>query len=321
MNYIIRFFRLIKNNIGKISIGFFFIVIFLFVLFPFGDLSDFISSQVSSATNNKVYLQFNQMHINPLSPSLSLENVLVETDQIENLSIQNLTAIPSIMSLVTKKPGGQINADGIFSGNISAKLTPKSGGKDENPRSKLELSIDKVSLKEIKKSLHLSVPISGTLNLKSSADIDLTFSEQPDGDLNFQIQKFEMNSAMVTLPDLGGLNLPEIKFSSVQGKSKFQGGKYVIESVKLGSSSDDLSGTITGNLNLILQSRNGQIIPLVNSYTLSIDLFAKPAFKDRALFFLNFISQFQKEEIGGTRYKFKVATTNPMMPPQMSPLQ
>jgi type II secretion system protein N len=321
MNYIIRFFRFLKVHFGKITLGLFFTLIFIFILFPFTDLSDYISAQVSTLTNNKVYLQFNQLHINPLSTSVSIEDVLIETDKIEGLNIKNLTATPSIMALIARKPGGQINAEGLYSGNVNVKITPKSSGKDETQKSKLEVNIEKVVLKELRKSLNLSVPFTGLLNLKAQSDIDLAFTEQPDGDLSFQIQKFEMNSTMVNLPDIGGLNLPEIKLSSIQGKSKFQNGKYTIESLKLGAPTDDFSGVVSGDLTMVIQNMNGQMVPLINGYNLSIDLFAKPVFIEKASFFLNFISQFQKVEATGTRYKFKVTSTGPQMPPQMTALQ
>ncbi len=321
MNYLIRFFRLIKNHFGKILSVILFTFLFGLLLFPFSDLSDFISSQVLKLTNNQIYLQFNKLHLNPFTATVELDDVSLEMPEIDHLNIKKLMATPSIMALISKKPGGEITANGIMSGQLSIKLSPVSGDKSENQKSKIEAKLDQISLKELKQSLNLSFPISGVLSLNSTSQVDLSFTEQPDGDLSFQVQKFEMNSTMINLPDLGALNLPEIKFSSIQGKSKFQNGKYTIESLKLGTTTDDFSGTISGDLNMLIQNQNGKMTPVVSGYNLKINLLAKPTFKDRAGFFLNFISQFQKEEAEGTRYKFSLISENPQLPPRMTALQ
>ena len=325
MNYLILFFRFLKNNLGKICLTLLFCIIFVFTLFPFGDLSDFISSKVSTITGNQVYLQFDQLQINPLSASVSLDNVLLETKQLDNLTIKNLTAIPSILSFINKKPDGQIIADGILSGKATVKLnslpSSQSGKGPEIQKSNVQLALEKISLKDLKNTLNLSLPISGFLNLNSNSVIDFSFQEQPDGELNATIQKFELAAGSVNLSDLGSLNLPEIKFSSVELKTKFQSGKLVIETGKLGTSVDDLSGTIKGEINLFIQNVNGQMSPVINGYNLSVDLIAKPNFIERAGFFLSFIDRFKSIDAAGTRYKMKLISSGPGLPPQMSPLQ
>lgn len=322
MNYLIRFFRFIKNNFGKIFLTLLFFIVFTVVLFPLGDLSDFISSKVSTLTGNQIYLQFDKLHINPLSTSIGMENVLLETKTIENLTITNLTATPSVLALISKKPGGQLTAEGVLSGNAIIKVSPSTAkDKADNPKSNVEISLEKISLKDLRRTLSLSLPISGTLNMNAQALVDLAFTEQPDGDLTATIQKFELAGGNINLQDMGSLNLPEIKFSSVDLKSKFQAGKFVIDNMRLGTAADDLSGTLKGDLNLVIQNINGQMFPVVNGYNLSVDLIAKQSFKDRASFFLSFIDRFQSVDPSGTRYKFKLVSMSPGAPPQMTPLQ
>lgn len=322
MNYLIRFFRFIKNNFGKIFLTLLFFIVFIVMLFPLGDLSDFISSKVSTLTGNQVYLQFDKLHINPLSTSIGMENVLLETKTIENLTITNLTAKPSVLALISKKPGGQLTAEGVLSGNATIKVSPSAvKDKADNPKSNVEISLEKISLKDLRRTLSLSLPISGTMNMNAQALVDLAFTEQPDGDLTATIQKFELAGGNINLQDMGSLNLPEIKFSSVDLKSKFQAGKLTIDNMRLGTAADDLSGTLKGDLNLVIQNINGQMFPVVNGYNLSVDLIAKPSFKDRASFFLSFIDRFQVADPAGTRYKFKLVSMSPGAPPQMTPLQ
>jgi type II secretion system protein N len=322
MNYLIRFFRFIKINIGKIILTLLFFIVFTVFLFPLGDLSDFISSKVSTLTGNQVYLQFDQLHINPFSTSINMENVLIETKTIENLTIKNLNAAPSILALISKKPGGQLTAMGVLSGNALIKVNPASSkDKTDQQKSSVEFNLEKISLKDLRQTLNLSLPISGSLNVNAQALVDLAFAEQPDGDVSATIQKFELSGGNINLQDMGSLNLPEIKFSSVDLKSKFQAGKFVIDHMRLGLPADDLSGTIKGDLNLVIRNINGQMLPVVNGYNLSVDLIAKQSFKDRASFFLSFIDRFQSVDSTGTRYKFKLVSLSPGSPPQMTPLQ
>ena len=328
MNSIIISFRFLLKHKWKISLVFLATTFFLIFLFPLGDLNDFISSKVSQATNNKVFFQFDEMHLNPLTSSLGLDKVLLETEDIDHLQIEKLTATPSLFALLKKQPGGQISAEGFLGGNFNLKLSPSSVAiKNADPKaevtlqkSDVEFSLDKISLKEIKKTFALNFPISGTLDATAVLNIDPAFIDQPEGELSVTLKKFELQTTTVNLPNLGSLNLPEIKFSTVELKGKLQSGRFVIETAKLGSSTDDFFGTLKGEVAVTIQNMNGQMHPLVNSYNLNIDLQAKPGFKDRASFFLNFIDQYKKEEAGTTRYKFKLVSTGPGLPPQFSPM-
>ena len=315
MNQIIIAFRFLLKHKWKISLVFLCTSVFLFLLFPLSDLNDFITSKISQATNNKVFLQFNEMHLNPVTTTLSLDQVVLETEQIDNLTISKLSATPSLLALASKQPGGKVFAEGLLGGTLNLKVAPAGTAKSD-----LDLVIEKISLKEVRKLFSLNLPIGGSLDLNANMIIDPAFIEQPEGDLQIKIQKFELQTGSIQLPDLGSINLPEIKFATVDLKGKMQGGRFLIENGKLGSPSDDFSGSIKGDVGITIQNMNGQMKPIVNSYNLSIDLQAKPAFKDRASFFLNFIDQYKKEESGLTRYKFKLLSTGPGVPPQFSAL-
>lgn len=327
MNHIIRLFRFIFRHKWKILTTIFFAFIFLFILFPFKDLNDFISSKISAVTQNKVFVSFEDLTLNPLSSTLHLDKVLVETEQLDRLNIEKLSATPSIMALIAKKPGGTLNAEGVLGGNAVLKVTPHKEPKGAanadvqgNFKADINLSTENVSLKELRKVLSLQLPLEGSVNMNTNLTVDSAFVEQPEGDVQLTIQKFVLSSSTVQVPDLGALNVPELRLSTVDLKGKMQGGKFTIETGKLGSAGDELNGTIRGEIGLVMQNMNGQIHPVVNSYNISIDLLAKPAFKDRASFFLSFIDQYKRDESGNTRYKFKLVSNAPGMPPQFSPL-
>lgn len=315
MNQIILFFRFLKRHSLKITLVGFLVIIFGLIIFPFSDLNDFISSTILKMTNNQIYVQFDKMHINPLTITVDLENATVETPSIDSLKAGQISASPSLSALLSKKPGGHVVASDFLGGIVDFKLSP------DKEKSNLSLTAEKINLKEVTQSFNLSLPLSGAVNLQAKANIDLAFAEQPDGEITAQIQKFELANTTINSPEFGSLNVPEIKLSTVDIKAKIQGGKINIESIKLGSPTDELSGLIKGDLALTLQNVNGQIIPVFGPYTVNIDLLAKPAFKERVGFFLSFIDRFQSVDPNGTRYKFKLSANSTAIPPQMLPLQ
>src|SRR5947207_2702516 len=96
MNLIVIFFRFIFSNIRKILLIALFTLIFLFILFPLSDLNDLISSQISKHTANQIFLQFDQLHLNPFTVTLGLDNVSVETPQFAAITSENIKLSPSL---------------------------------------------------------------------------------------------------------------------------------------------------------------------------------------------------------------------------------
>ncbi len=62
MEQLRQLIHLIRNGKGgKIFVMILSALVFVFLLFPFDDLSDLISSQVSKLSNNSVYVQFERL--------------------------------------------------------------------------------------------------------------------------------------------------------------------------------------------------------------------------------------------------------------------
>lgn len=321
MNGIILTFRFIFAHKWKILLTVWFSFIFIFLLFPFNDLNDLISAQVSKLTQNKVFLQFEEMHLNPFGPKVSLEKVFVETGTMPAITSDELSVSPSISSLISKQPEGTVTATGFLDGDVEIHL--KSGPKTETgvARSKLDVQAKNISVKELRELIQIPVALKGSLNLSANTLADLTFTEQPEGEINLTIQKFEMPSGSILLADLGRVNLPEIKLANIELKGKLANGRFVIESGKLGSGKDELVGDIKGDLSLSFQNMNGQITPFVGGYNIDLNLKATALFKERAKFFLTFLDGYKTELADGTQYKFKIQAMSAGMPPQFTPLR
>ena len=326
MNGVVLFFRFIKVNFGKFILGISLIVVFLFLLFPFSDLNDFVTLQVSKMTDSKVFLQFEGMHLNPITASLTLDKVFVETAQISMLSADSISIRPSFPALIQSKPGGTISAEGFLGGEFKISLSPsfsaKSEGKEANvEKYSFEANAENISLKSVKELLSLNLPIQGKLNLNAQGVADISFTEQPEGEVTLTINKFELPPASLSTQDLGHINLPAIKLEQIELKGKLANGKFTIETGKVGSPKDEFHGDIKGDMDLKIQNFGGQIVPVIGAYSLSLDMKANAAFKERAKFFLSFLDGYKKDLVDGTQYKFKIQATAMGMQPQFTPLQ
>ncbi len=320
MNGIVIFFRFLFSNKWKIFLTFAMTLLFLILLFPLSDLNDLISSQVSKMTGNKVFLQFEKMHLNPLSTSISLEKLYVETPQISSLTSDELQVSPSISALLARKPGGKIIAKGFLKGELEISIHPSSSANGVD-KSKIEVIASNLSLKEARAVADISLPIKGELSLTSQAIADLTMTEQPELDLSITILKFEMASTVIPLQDLGQIALPEIKLGKVELKGRLANGKFTIENGKLGTNKDELYGEIKGDLSVTFQNVGGQITPIIGAYNLSLDIKATGPFKEKAKLFLSFLDGYKVDSGFISSYKFKVSATQMGMPPQFTPLK
>ncbi len=321
MNAIIRSLRFLFRHWLKIVLTFWFAVIFMFVLFPVNDLNDLITMQVSKLTNKNVFLQFDSISLNPFGPKVTLEKVSVDSGDYPTITVNELSASPSFSALMSKRPEGTLSAQGFLKGDVNIQL--KAGPKTDAglQRSKLDVQAKNINLKDVRELASLPVALQGKLNLSSTVLADLTFTEQPDGEVSLTISKFEMPGASVSLADLGRVNLPEIKLGQIELKGKLAGGKFLIESGKVGLPTDELHGDIKGDLGISFLNRGGQIFPVMGGYNIDLNLTATSAFRERAKFFLGFLDGYKTEMPNGAAYKFKISATAAGMPPQFTPLR
>jgi type II secretion system protein N len=321
MNAIVIFFRFIFSNFKKVLLVVFLTIVFIFLLFPLSDLNDLISSQVSKLTGNRVFLQFDRLHFNPLSVTLGLDNVVVETPQLASLTSESVKISPSIIAAFQKKPGGSFTASGFLKGGVDVQISPagspSKGGAD---KSKISLDAHDISLGELSRIAQLSVPMKGQLKLTSSGLVDLTLSEQPDMDLNLLINRFEVPSTTVTLAMMGALNIPQMNFDKVELHGKLSNGKFQIESGKLGSAKDDFSGDIKGEIGLTLMNAQGQVVPQIGNFDISLDLKANTSFQQRAGLFLSFLDAYKRMNGSTAQYRIKIQGS-PFGVPQITPIQ
>lgn len=312
-----KLIKLIKSNLGKFFVSLLAAIIFVFLLFPFDDLGDLVSTQVAQLTHNSLYVQFDRLRMSLFpQPGVAMEQVFVESIHTPGISAQEITITPSISGLIQQRPYGHIAAHGFLKGNVDLKLNKGNRSDNGVERQKLEINAQKVSLTDIRELANLPVMLKGRVDLQTTALADLSFQEQPEVDVNLTISQFELPPASINTP-MGPLTLPDLKLASVELKGRLSAGKFIIETGTIGKPTDDLHGTISGNIGLNLNNQGGSISPQVGAYTLEVNLKAKQSFQERATLFLTFIDAYKTPMAGGAQYKFKVMANAPGLPPNI----
>jgi type II secretion system protein N len=307
----------LKQHKGKVFLLLLSIPTFIVLLFPFGDLSDFVTTKVAQITGNQVYVQFDEMQLSALPAGLQLSQVLVETAAINGLKAEEIVFTPSVSSLIFQKPAGSLLVSGILGGNVKVSLSPGKKTEEGVQLQDVEIKAEKLSLAQIQGLVSLPVPLKGNLNLDSMAKLDLAFVTQPDVELTLVIEQFELPQASVNTM-MGPVTLPDLKLGNVELVGRLSGGKFEIQKSNLGKTGDELIGNLKGTLGMTLINNGGRIIPQFSDYDLVVDLNIKKSLEDRATLFLALLQSYKTPTPDGGQYKFKVAGSNFINPPSIT---
>jgi len=322
MEKIIQLFRYLRRNIAKILTMLVAFLIFSFLLFPLDDLSDLVSSQISKASQNSVYLQFEKMKMSFFpQPGIRVEEVFIETIQMPPLTAKEVVLSPSASGFINKQPYGHFSASGILGGQIDIWLGKGQRTESGLERHKLELSAKEINLQSVRNLADLPVLLKGQLNLEGAVVADFNFADQPEGDISINIDKFELPPSNIPT-DMGPLSLPEMKLSQLNLKGHISAGKFIIEEGVLGKEGDELHGKIKGDLGLrIAPGPMGGMEPQFGAYGMDLHFSVKKSFQDKAALFLSFLDAGKTVTSEGATYKLKVAAPNSQVPPAITPIK
>lgn len=317
-------------------------VMFAFWLFPFSDLSDFVSTQVSKLSNNQIYLQFDNLRISLFPQAgVALNNVKVEGKGLPTLKTQDLIITPAVLPLLNlarialaEKMGlsptkdndinlkiiKTIKAQQFLNGQVEVSLTQGSKTENGKDRQKISISAQKLSLAELRNLLALPLSIKGDLSIDSQTQADLTFQEQPDMDFQLKIEKFELPASNLEIKDFGPLSLPELKLAQVDLKGRLTAGKLIIEQGVIGQGIE-VHGNIKGDMMLFINGRGETPAPEFGGYNFEVSLDIKKSFQNRAALFLLLIEKHMTPTADGALYSFKISGSNLMAQPSISSLK
>lgn len=304
-------------------------IVFWFVtLFPYDDLSDYVTHKVSQASLNNVYLQFDGLSF-ALMPQLGImmDNVLVETVYIPTLAMKSLGFAPKISSLIGS-PGGKLKAYGLFGGDAVIDVGPSNELDIDSQEYGLSIELEEVALKELSKFLkgtyNLPLTMSGNTNLSANIHADPSFRVQPKGEVYFKIKKLNipssnlplnMNGAIMSMP------LPALKLTDLEVEGSINDGKLFIRKGKIGEQKDDLDGSITGDI--FFQVKPGGKLAM-GGYDLKINLNISDNLKRQLNTILTFVDIYQQigdkykfDSLGGVRYSMRLTSPSMNKPPRV----
>lgn len=295
-------------------------VVFAVLNFPYDDLSDLITEMISKKSQNQVFVQFDQLGVGFLPPSIKMENVAVDAQILPNtLKAGTLRLAPSLAGFLAFNPGFTASIEDVMKGNIS--LTYRAGKKinDSTQLQKIDLGLRKIDLKSLSGFIGLPVDLEGAVYVQFDAQVDPNFVEQPDGEIEIKIEKFRLPAS--TIPTMmGPTSLPNMELSSLTLKGQLKGSELLIEDGAIGGKGEALNGRFKGKMGLRFVRQGQQIAPQWSNYEVKIDLSLDRTSEKNFGLFLSFFDKYKTLTGTGSRYALKLSSPNFQTPPTSSPV-
>lgn len=342
MSYFWGFLGWLWSKRGFFALTFFAALVFFVWFFPFSDLSDLVTSKVAAATNNQIYVQFETMDLAFLPvPAVSARNVSVETPALPALEAKWMKVSPSWLNIIlnawtikkassgdpeaaaklSSRLGGNVSAEGLLGADVELKLRPSGANEQGVERSKVSLFVEKLNLGEFQKWSDLPLKIKGQGNLDTTIQFTPGFSEQPDGDIELKISKFEV--AAGSLPsDMGPIPIPYLSLANVVLHGHLAGGKFVIEDGSFGQKGKDpIYGRIKGQIAMVLQANGPSVRPVMGAYDFNVDLNVQKSSEKELMLFTMLFDNTKTTTPAGSHYVFKASQNILGVPPTITKIQ
>ena len=309
-----QFFRLLKSRALPFAVAF---ILFVLVLFPFDDMGEFVATKVSQLTQGQVSLNFDHMGLRLFpSPGLELAGVILDTPFVQGLAVDEVGVAPDVLGFLTFRPGVSVAANGILGGDASFTFGPGPKTEKGNTSQKISLQTDGLRLAELNKAGALPLAAEGSISLDTSIQVDPTFVEQPQGKVELEVGRLTLPNAVLQTP-AGPTPFPGLALRRLLLRGQLKGGKFLIEEGLVGEEGDDISGKLTGSLDLRFLGNGGNITYQMGSYTLDLNLKMKKSFEQKIDFYLALTPLKKcKKEGGGadSLYSCRVSAPNWMTP-------
>ncbi len=296
-------------------------LLFTVLFFPYNDSAGWITKMIAKATNNQVFLDFKEVGVSLLpSPALNLETVTIQAANAPTLKAKELSVAPSILGLITFKPGVSLYARGFFEGNVS--LSTRGGSSTEKgaPTQVINIDAEKVALSEILKLLKLPIDLKGKLNLEASSTVDTTFVEQPEAEIEADAKKIQIISGSVPTP-IGAVNLPQVSWSSFNLKANLADKKFQLEKATLGKQGDELFIEADGSFGIQIQKLGTRIQPMPTSMDLKLTMRAKKSFQKK-FEYIALLEPYKSRTEGDVDiYRMRISSKNLRRPPKIEAIR
>ncbi len=298
----------------KIFVTLISMMLFSILLFPFSDLSLFISDTIAKNTRNQVILQFEDLMLKLLpSPGFQMSEVMINTPQISSLEVEEMVLMPIFSSLLMGRMGMEAQLKGAMNGNLSVLVNVLE--QNEEGISKLEAKVrtQDISIQKLLEVMQMQLNIKGVIYLQGQGQIDLTYEDQPDFRLRTQTQNFQLNALSIPTP-IGPFPLPNLSLKEILIQTHLKEGQLQFETLEIGRAGDDLVGQISGYLNLQFRRGRGSPQILPGDYNLACRLTLKPNIEAQFKALIDVLSLGEHKKAG--TYAFRI-TGNPSQVPNI----
>lgn len=313
------FLYVIRHQKKMVAVAFLSALFFFVLFFPYDDLSDLLTELIAKNSQNQIFVQFEDLGIGFLPPSIKMKEVSVDTPLMPTLKAGSLHLAPSIAGFLAFSPGFSVSLEDFMKGNVS--LSYRAGKKinDNVQMQKVVADLSGLDLKSLSRLSGLPVELEGQIFVDIDAQVDPNFVEQPDGEVQIKILKFRLPSSTVPTM-LGPASLPNTELKGIDLKGYLKGGELTIDESRIGEKGDTIQGRFKGRMGLRLSRHGGQIVPNFSSYEFKIDLNLDRAAEKNFGVFLSFYDKYKTVTGTGSRYALKLSGPHFQAPPQAAPL-
>ncbi len=293
--------------------------VFALLVFPYDDLSDMITELVAKNSQNQVFVQFDDLGIGFLPPSLKMSNVSLDTPVLPTIKAKKLYLAPNIAGLLAFSPGFSATIEDVLKGEVDIDLR---AGKKVNDNIRLQnasVKLKDLDLKSLTTFAQAQLDLEGSVAATLSAQVDPTLTEQPDGSLTLDISKFRLPPSTIPTP-MGPVSLSNLEISHISLKGDLKNGNFDISEGTIGQQGDAINGRIKGRIGIRLRMVGNQVVPDLGAYELKIDLSFDRLTEKNFGIFLSLVDKFRTVTGSGTRYAFRLSTPNINIPPNPTAL-
>ncbi|HBQ20938.1 MAG: type II secretion system protein GspN [Deltaproteobacteria bacterium GWA2_38_16] len=241
---------------GYVAFGIFIFVFSTYLNFPYGKLKDKFFIQLEKATG--IMIDATEFKTT-LTLGVKLTGVELSHKSLNTppLRIPEMTAGPSLLSLITFKPKVKFSVE-LPQGSLKGFMHYK--GMQSQA---FDLTLESVNLVRNFKDF-LPADINGTIDAHVGLAGNLQTMNLTEGDANINIQQFKVDKLSVM-----NMAIPQISLSHITLKGNMKKDRFVVEKFDLGGEKEDLYANVTGDIQLNSRSLNQSRLNLVLKFKLS----------------------------------------------------
>ena len=288
-------------------------IIFFVLLFPFSDVSLFVSNFIAKSTKNQVVLQFEDLALKLLPfPGFQMSQIVINTPLVSGLKVNEMIITPAASSIFGNI-GMTAQLNGVMGGNLQFFIKILEQTDQGEVKLNTYVRTQSLSIQEVLQLLSPHFNMDGLLNFQAEGQLDSSFEVQPDFKLQTQAQNFKLQALSVPTP-IGPFPVPAISLRGIVMRANLKEGQLQIENLELGQEGDDIVGQINGFVDLQIRKRMNKTQVLPGNYNLVCRLVLKSSLENHFKALLNVLNLSQHKK--GNTYAFRI-TGNPNQVPNV----